>query len=55
MIIAIIITPTTPPITTPIRGLDSLGSENIPTIFNHRRHQVHMKYTSKQDDDSLND
>jgi hypothetical protein len=46
MIIAIIITPTTPPITPPYRPLDedSRDSENIPTNYNYKRQQVIMQF-----------
>jgi hypothetical protein len=44
MIITIIITPTTPPMTPPYRALDSRGSENIPNNYNYKRQQVIMKF-----------
>jgi hypothetical protein len=44
VIITIINTPTTPPITPPYRALDSWGSENIPNNYNYKRQQVIMKF-----------
>jgi hypothetical protein len=43
MIIKIINTPTTPPMTPPTRPLNSGDSENIPTNYNYKRQQVNLK------------